>query len=70
MSELANKARQRNWLLMRLIGAHSIFFNKVITIEEKVIMDNIKDQIKILIDNFGESSKQLGFKVKDKVEKQ
>lgn len=66
MSELSNRAKQRNWLKMRLMGCESIFYNKIITSDEKLIMSDILSDIKLLIDNFDENSKKLGFNVKPK----
>jgi len=71
MSDWANKARQRNWLLMRLVGSVSLFGNRsVVTPKEALIMAEIHVNILKLINSFSDNSKQLGFKVKDKVEKQ
>ena len=71
MSDWANKARQRNWLLMRLMGSVSLFGNRsVVTPKEALIMAEIHVNILKLINSFSDNSKQLGFKVKDKVEKQ
>ena len=66
MSDLSNRAKQRNWLKMRLMGCESIFYNKIITNDEKLIMSDVLSDIKLLIDNFDENSKKLGFNVKPK----
>ena len=42
------------------------FYNKIITSDEKLIMSDILSDIKLLIDNFDENSKKLGFNVKPK----
>jgi len=62
MSELANRARQRNYLKLRLIGCWNLFHNKNVTPEEKIIMDRILLDISFLLQLFTSNSIKLGFK--------
>ena len=72
MSELSNRAKQRNWLKMRLMGAISVFYpnNHITTQQEKEKLLIIRNLVSELIGDFNDNSKLLGFKVKDKIEKQ
>ena len=64
MSELQNNAKDRNYFKMRLMGVKSIFSisNRNITKQERIYCDEIIKNIDLLIDNFTESSRELGFK--------
>ena len=68
MSELANRARRRNWLKMRLMGCESIFYtNKdILTDKERSRFRVLQLVIELIVNQFDENSKVLGFKVKPK----
>ena len=68
MSELANKARKRNWLKMRLMGCESIFYaNKdILTKKEIRRFLVLQKSIRLIINDFTKNSKELGFKIKPK----
>lgn len=56
------QSRIRNWNKLRLSGI--TIDTRVITDEEKILIDNIKDNITKLLKNWDNNSKSLGFNVK------
>jgi len=66
MSELQNKAKDRNFLKMRLSGCYYLFKDKNVTPEEQLIMDSISFKIRQLLDGFKDNSIKLGFKAYDR----
>lgn len=69
MSELSNKAKQRNFLKLRLSGCYSIFNNvdeTNITKEESILIEEISLNISHLLHNFKSNSIKLGFKASDR----
>lgn len=65
MSDLSNRAKQRNWLKMRLMGAISVFYpnNWITTQQEREKLLIIRNLVGELIGDFNENSRLLGFKV-------
>ncbi len=69
MSDLSNRAKQRNWLKMRLKGTLATFgAHNIITQKENVKMAYIYNLILDVLKDFDEESRVLGFKVKNKNE--
>ena len=67
MSDLSNRAKQRNWLKMRLKGTLATFSaHNIITQKENIKMAYIYNLILDVLKDFDEESRKLGFKVKPK----
>ena len=65
MSDLSNRAKQRNWLKMRLMGAISVFYpsNHITTQQEREKLLIIRNLVSELVGDFNDNSRTLGFKV-------
>lgn len=53
-------ARKRNWLKARIMGSYWYADNETVTQKEKLILREIESLRKLLIENWDNSSRELG----------